>query len=127
MRRIRRFAAAALAVALVAGCGDGDPYGTTVVSVGVGVSVPAGPPPVAGLGLWLTRVGPEAVRLDWSLDPHAAGYDVWRDGYLLATVSASSLVDASGVIGDRYCYQVVGRDPYGRTVASTSVGCVTLF
>lgn len=127
MRTTSRIAAAGLAAALLAGCADGYYHDPVPVTVGVAVGVPVGPPPVAGLGLRLTRVGPEAVQLDWSADPYAAAYDVSRDGYPLATVASTSLIDASGLIGDRYCYQVVGRDRRGVVVSTSGVGCLTLF
>jgi hypothetical protein len=84
-------------------------------------------PPLAGLTLHLTRIGPEAVQLDWSYDPVATSYDVARDGIWLAQVADPTLVDASGVIGAQYCYQVVGRDAWGVAVSTSSVGCLTLF
>jgi hypothetical protein len=102
-----------LALALSA-CGDGHHYDS-------------GPPPVAGLGLTLTRIGPDAVQLDWSFDPVAVAYDVVRDGYPLARVGATTLVDASVIGGYRYCYQVTGRGASGAVVSITSVGCITAF
>ena len=132
MRRATRLAAAALAAATLGACGHAyyDPVPVPVpVSVGVGIALPIGPGPVeiAGLGLQLTRVGPESIQLDWSSDPYAAVYDVSRDGYPLARVGSTTLVDSSGLIGERYCYQVVGRDGRGVVVSTSSVGCLTLF
>ena len=130
MPRAPRLAVAALAAAQLSACGHGyaDPWAASV-GVGVGVAVPVGPGavPVAGLGLQLTRVGPESIRLDWSYDPYAAVYEVSRDGYPLASVAATTLIDASGWVGDRYCYRVVGRDGRGVSVSVSSVGCLTLF
>lgn len=105
--------ALALTVAL-AGCGHGDAYDP-------------GPPPVAGLGLTLTRIGPEAVQLDWTFDPAAAIYEVVRDGYPLARAGSTTLVDASVLGGLRYCYQVTGRGVSGVVVSVTSVGCISVF
>lgn len=125
----RPFARAAVLTAALfaAGCGGGYDDGPAV-AVGVGVSVPVGDSaPVAGLGLQLTRIGPETVQLDWSYDSYAAYYDVSRDGYALASVASTTLIDASGIIGAQYCYQVVGRDSRGRAVSTSSVGCITLF
>jgi len=135
MRRVwRALPAGALAV-LLGGCGtahdDGHwaPYPAPAVSVAIGVAAPVEPPPppLAGLTLHLTRIGPEAVQLDWSYDPVAASYDVHRDGRWLAQVADPTLVDASGAIGEQYCYQVVGRDAWGVAVSTSSVGCLTLF
>lgn len=127
MIRATKLAATALAALALAACGHGGYYDPVPVSVGVGVAVPVGPPPVSGLGLQLTRVGPESIQLDWSFDPYAAVYEVSRDGFPLASVRANSLIDASGLIGDRYCYRVVGRDGRGVAVSTSSVGCLTLF
>ncbi|MCA3181739.1 MAG: hypothetical protein O9345_06045 [Burkholderiaceae bacterium] len=127
MIRATKLAATALAALALAACGHGGYYDPVPVSVDVGVAVPVGPPPVSGLGLQLTRVGPESIQLDWSFDPYAAVYEVSRDGFPLASVRANSLIDASGLIGDRYCYRVVGRDGRGVAVSTSSVGCLTLF
>ncbi len=127
MIRATKLAATALAALALAACGHGGYYDPVPVSVGVGVAVPVGSPPVSGLGLQLTRVGPESIQLDWSFDPYAAVYEVSRDGFPLASVRANSLIDASGLIGDRYCYRVVGRDGRGVAVSTSSVGCLTLF
>lgn len=127
MIRATKLAATAFAALALAACGHGGYYDPVPVSVGVGVAVPVGPPPISGLGLQLTRVGPESIQLDWSFEPYAAVYEVSRDGFPLASVRANSLIDASGLIGDRYCYQVVGRDGRGVVVSTSSVGCLTLF
>ncbi|MFM1988224.1 MAG: hypothetical protein RJA99_1181 [Pseudomonadota bacterium] len=116
MKTPLRFLLAAAFAATLAGCGHGhhDP----------------GPvaPPVAGLGLQLTRTGPEVIQLDWSFDPAAAWYDVTRDGYPLARVSGTTtLIDASVYAGYRYCYRVTGAAPSGAVVSVSSTGCVTVF
>jgi len=130
MIRSSRFAAIAFAASALAACGHADPHDPLPVTVGIGISVPVGrppPAPVAGLGLQLTRLGPEAVQLAWSFDPYAAFYEVSRNGHPLASARATSLIDASVLIGDRYCYQVVGLDGRGALVSTSSVGCLTLF
>ena len=110
-----RLLATTLAMTLaLAGCGHDHYYDS-------------GPPPIAGLGLTLTRIGPEAIQLDWSFDPAAAAYEVTRDGFPLARAATTSLVDASVVGGFRYCYQVTGRGVSGAVVSVTSVGCITVF
>jgi len=128
MNRSTKLAVIALSAAALAACGHGDYHDP--VTVGIGIAVPVGPPapaPLAGLGLQLTRIGPEAIQLDWSFDPYAAVYEVSRDGFPLASVRSTSLIDASVLIGDRYCYRVVGRDGRGALVSLSSVGCLTLF
>ncbi|WP_142817626.1 hypothetical protein [Rhodoferax sediminis] len=83
-------------------------------------------PAVAPLTLALTRVGPEAVQVDWSDDSYVASFQVVRDGYPLATVTTTSLVDASVLVNETYCYQVQGYDAAGQLVAATSSGCITI-
>ena len=114
---------------LVSGCGGGGGGGGGggSVGVGVGVVVPVQQPDVAPLSLTLTRVGPEAVEVDWSDDPRAASFLVIRDGFDLATVTSTSLVDNSVIFDETYCYQVEGHDASGRLVAASSNGCITIF
>lgn len=115
MKTAIRLVCAAVLAAALAGCGHGHDY--------YGPPAPA----VAGLGLQLTRTGPEIVQLDWSFDPAAAVYDVTRDGFALASVaSGTTLIDASVLSGFRYCYQVTGRAPNGVVVSVSSTGCITV-
>lgn len=105
-------------VLMVAGCGGGGSAEVVVVS---------GPPSIASLAIALTRVGPEAIEIDWSDDPYVAIFTVTRDGYILADVDATTLIDASVVVGQSYCYQVAGYDPSGLLVAASDIACVTIF
>ncbi len=115
---VLRSAAALIILGSLAACGGGD------VSVVASVSQPA----VAPLTLALTRVGPEAVEVDWSDDPDVASFLVLRDGYALATVTfTTSLIDTSVLVNGTYCYQVQGYDVSGVLVAATSSGCITIF
>jgi hypothetical protein len=98
--------------------------------VEVGVSAPVfvvQPPPVAPLSFALTRVGPQAIALDWSDNPYVARFVVLRDGYLLATVNAVSLIDAAVYINATHCYQVQGYDNARQLVAASSTGCITVY
>lgn len=97
------------------------------MGVGVGVVVPVQQSDVAPLSLTLTRLGPEAVEVDWSDDPRAVSFLVIRDGFDLATVTSTSLVDNSVIFDETYCYQVEGHDAAGRLVAASSNGCITIF
>lgn len=104
----------------LAACGGGG-------SVDVGVVVPVQPPAIAPLTLVLTRVGPEAIEVDWSDDPRVARFLVLRDGYLLATTTTTTtLIDASVIVNETYCYQVQGQDAAGYLVAATSNGCISI-
>src|SRR5438128_673489 len=114
---LRSVVAAMALGGLLAGCGGGGGGGASV-GVGVGVGIPFQQPEVAALSLALTRVGPEAVEVDWSDDPRAASFLVLRDGFALATVTSTSLVDASVVFDNTYCYQVEGHDGTGQLVAA---------
>lgn len=100
--------------------------GLTACGGGGEVIVPVQPPAVFPLGLTLTRVGPEAVALDWSDDPYVATFSVVRDGGALANVNGNSLIDASVYLNYRYCYQVQGYDATGLLVAASSIGCISI-
>jgi len=114
-RWLARGALALLITAGLVGCGGG---GEVLVS--------GGPPPVDPLNLALTRVGPQSIQVDWSDHPGVANFDVLRDGYRLATVNATSLIDNSVYVNQTYCYQVMGYDPRGNLIAATNAGCITV-
>jgi hypothetical protein len=116
MNALRRAALVLLCGAALAGCGGGG-YAEVVVE---------DPPPVAGLTLSLTRVGPEAIEVAWSDDPYVDTFTVFRDGHALATVTTTTLIDASVLIDETYCYQVAGYDRVGHLVAESATACVTL-
>lgn len=84
-------------------------------------------PPVAPLGLQFTRVGVEALRLDWSFDPAVLAYCVTRDGVGLASVGTTSIIDESVFLGDEFCYQVLGLGAGAVTVSASAVACTTLY
>ena len=81
---------------------------------------------VAPLALSLTRVGPQAIEIDWSDDSYVAQFLVVRDGRVLTSVNANSLVDASVFVDQTYCSQVEGYDGRGVLVAISSTGCITV-
>lgn len=114
-RWLARGAIALVITAGLVGCGGG-----------ADVVVSGGPPPVDPLNLALTRVGPLSVQVDWSDHPAVASFDVLRDGYRLATVNATSLIDNSVYVNQTYCYQVMGYDPRGYLIAATDAGCITV-
>lgn len=118
-----RSAAASIILGVLAACGGGGGGGGGFVAVGVPVQQTA----VAPLTLALTRVGPQAIEVAWSDDPFVASFLVLRDGFALATVATTSLIDNSVFINETYCYQVHGHDASGRLVAASSTGCVTVF
>ena len=85
--RLRTFTAL-ICVLLVASCGGGN------AEVVIGDDSPS----IALLAIALTRVGPEAIQVDWSDDPYVASFTVSRDGYALATVASLTLIDASVIV-----------------------------
>jgi hypothetical protein len=117
-RRLLRTAAVLICAAAVSACGGGG-YAEVVIA-------DDGPPPVALLEIALTRVGPEAIEIDWSDDPYVDRFIVRRDGHALANVNATTLIDASVYVDERYCYQVSGYDPSGLLVAASDTACMVL-
>ena len=115
---VRMILALAMA-ATVAGCGGGG--SVTVATAPVIVA------PVLPLDLLATRIGPEEVQLDWSDDPGVAVFVVTRDGFELARVPTLTLIDASVIFGDRYCYQVSGLDHSGVVISVSNLDCLTIF
>src|SRR4030088_7912 len=117
---VRRLAVAG-SVALVtgfAGCGGGGSADVVVV---------ASPPPVTALGIVLTRTGPETVQVDWSDDPFVDFFTVSRDGFVLADVRSTTLIDNSVVFDQSYCYLVTGHDRAGNLIAASDRACITIF
>jgi hypothetical protein len=117
---VRRLAVAAT-VALItglAGCGGGGSADIVVVG---------SPPPVTALGIVLTRTGPETVQVDWSDDPFVDFFTVSRDGFVLSDVrSSTTLIDASVVFDQSYCYLVTGHDQAGNLIAASDRACITI-
>ncbi len=122
-RSLPRCVAIPLLLGSLVACGGGGGS----LGVGVGVVAPAPQTAVAPLTLFLTRVGPEAIEVGWSDDPYVASFLVLRDGSALASVTTTTLVDASVFTNGTYCYQVQGYDVTGLLVAASSTGCITIF
>jgi len=118
-RSVLRCALVVIMLGGLAACGGGG-------AVDVAVVVPPPQPTVTPLALTLSRVGPEVIGLDWTDDPDVATFLVVRDGNALTSVTSTSLDDASVVVNETYCYQVLGYDPRGLLIAATSTGCITV-
>ena len=101
---------ALICVLMVAACGDS-----------------ASTSSVDALAIALTRVGPNAIQVDWSDDPNVSSFTVSRDGFTLATVASTTLIDTSVIVDQSYCYQVSGFDPSGMFVAASDTASVTVF
>jgi hypothetical protein len=117
--KLRSLVLALLASATLAGCGEASIYVATPVVVGHAQ--------IAYLDLVPTRIGPQTIQLDWSFDPAAYSYLVRRDGFDLANLSSNSLIDDSGLLGNRYCYDVLGLSAGGRVISQSPIACITLF
>lgn len=103
----------------LAACGEGSVYVSTPVVVAQA--------PIAYLDLVPTRIGPQTVQLDWSYDPAIYSYAIRRDGFDLAHVSTVTLIDDSGFLGNRYCYDVLGLNYGGQVISQSPIACITLF
>jgi hypothetical protein len=114
-KTLARTAAVLVFVAALGACGGG-----------AEVVVGDDPPPVSLLGIALTRVGPEAIQIDWSDDPAVSHFTVRRDGFALATLATTTLIDASVIVNESYCYRVSGYDDVGDLVAVTDTACITV-
>ena len=102
----------------VAGCGGGGDGGSADVVV-------VGGAPVLRLDIALSRPGPQAIQLDWSVDSYVDTFVVTRDGFTLAdALTTTTLIDASVIFNVQYCYQVLGYDFNGQLISATDVACV---
>ncbi len=77
------------------------------------VVVVATPPPLAALGIVLTRTGPETVQVDWSDDPAAASFTVSRDGSPLANGDIHDLDRPLRGLRPELLLLVTGYDRFG--------------
>ena len=84
------------------------------------------PPQPNALLIQLARVGPEAVQVDWSDDPDVHQFTIARNGYTLANVMSTSLIDASVTTNVQYCYQVSGYSLTGDLIAASDTACIVL-
>ena len=86
-------------------------------------------PPDAPSGLVVSSASPLAISLEWDAHPNAdgdlAGFEVYRDNLLLATVlgaSATSYIDADVVENASYDYYILAIDTsFNRSTASNTV------
>ncbi|HSM70491.1 MAG TPA: alpha-amylase family glycosyl hydrolase [Anaerolineales bacterium] len=86
-------------------------------------------PPGAPSGLLVSSTSPAAISLEWDAHPNAdgdlAGFEIYRDGMLIATVlgaSATSYTDTSVVENATYDYHLLAIDTsYNRSTESNTV------
>lgn len=84
-------------------------------------------PPSIPLGLSATAASDNQINLNWyaSADNAVlAGYKVYRDGALLAEVSALSYVDTGLLPDTEYCYAVSAYDEVGNESGKSTSSCV---
>jgi hypothetical protein len=79
--------------------------------------------------LTATPVSPGEVDLSWNPatdDDRVEGYNVFRDGVLLATTACTALDRAAAIPGATHCYSVSAFDPANHESARSAEVCVTL-
>lgn len=75
-------------------------------------------PPSAPIGLTASRISGTQLRINWTANPSAASYNVYRDGVLVATVNGTEFLDATVQPSTEYSYAVVATNAYGPSPAS---------
>lgn len=76
-------------------------------------------PPSAPIGLGTTRVSGTQLRVNWTLNPSALSYQVYRNGVLVGTVTSGEFLDTSVQPATEYTYAVVAVNQYGSSPASS--------
>jgi len=108
---------------------NGNSYSYTVVAVNSGGSsaasaavsaVPTVPAPTTPTGLAATA-GNAQVLLSWTPVLGATGYDIYRDGVIIASTASSSYTDIAVLNGSTYLYAVRATNAGGASAASTTV------
>lgn len=87
------------------------------------------PPTVPGTPIVLSAA-PSAISLIWSAssdDVGVSGYDVYRDGILVASVASGSYTDTSAVLATPYRYTVTARDAAGNVSAPSAPASATAY
>jgi len=108
----------------VAGVGLGNPLGTgytDYASLGAYTLTGFGnqeQPPSAPIGLSTTRVSGSQIRLQWTSNPSASSYVVWRDGTSLGTVFGTEFLDTGLWPATDYSYAVTALNQHGTSPAS---------
>lgn len=74
----------------------------------------------------MTQTGPQTVQVDWTDDSYVSDFTVSRDGYVLASVTSTTLIDQSVVFDQSYCYLVDGYDSQGNLIAQSDPACITI-
>jgi len=80
--------------------------------------------------LMATETSSSEVTLRWNASPDAggpglAGYQVYRNGTLAGTTTATMYVDTTVVPNTSYCYVIIAYDTAGNDASPSAEGCIT--
>lgn len=75
-------------------------------------------PPSAPIGVTTTRISGTQIRIDWSPNPSAQSYAVYRDGTFLSFVAGTSFLDATARPSTTYNYTVTASNAFGASSSS---------
>jgi chitinase len=101
---------------------QGTYYADDVSLVGPGGSVTVPPTPT---GLSVTGTTSSSVSLSWSSSTGATGYNVYRGGSKIASVSGTSYTDSGLSASTSYSYTVTATNSAGESAQSSSVTGIT--
>lgn len=82
-------------------------------------------PPSPPIGLAVTRISGTMTRINWNSTPGASVYRLYRNGVLLATVSANEFVDTELRPSTDYSYTVRAENQYGSSSDSMASAFTT--
>jgi titin len=115
--------------AMITGLTNGTSYAVTVVALNAGgASAASSPvtgtpvPPAPATPTNVVAYGQDSrVLLTWTASTGADSYDIYRDGSLVGTSTATSWTDATVANGTTYSYAVSARNAGGGSLASSAV------
>jgi len=76
-------------------------------------------------GLTATTVSPTQINLSWSASAGATGYNIYRGGTLLKSVTTLTSSDAGLTANTQYCYTVTATDNAGNESNKSAQVCAT--
>ena len=82
-------------------------------------------PPSAPIGLGTSRVSGTQLRVTWTPNPSATGYQIYRDGALIGTTAGTEFLDTSVRPSTEYSYAVVALNAFGASPASNPTVAMT--
>lgn len=75
--------------------------------------------PSAPIGVSTTRISGTQIRINWSANPSAQSYAIYRNGASLAFVNGTDFLDTTAQPSTTYAYTVTASNPFGESMAST--------